>query len=162
MVTNTLPERSGNREVVVWLYGPGRRGQVTWVQRSSMVGFNGIKLYDILYFTEPAVTPGSGTEYAKEMDEFSFLIAGSGQKPSPWILKSDLPFEQSTIDARVDIADTMIKNLNIICSLYDCLMTNHFLHVFLHQFRALRLLRFAFFTKSESVVLYVLPHVKKL
>ena len=73
-----LPLTLGKSDEEDWLWKPTAIGQVVCVQRSSVVGENGIPLNVYEYFTVPCVT-SAGTSNSKEIVEFALTMAGSGQ-----------------------------------------------------------------------------------
>ena len=56
----------GHSDTVLFIYLPGPSGQGTLLQRGSIVGVSGIKLYVAEYFASPPVTRvPEGTVYSK-------------------------------------------------------------------------------------------------
>lgn len=82
---------------------PGRIGHPvgTTLQRSSVVGLRGMKLYVTEYFTVPPDT-SLGTLIETKRVEFCPFTGGSGKKEREVIENRAVAFEQSVTDASTD------------------------------------------------------------
>ncbi len=73
----------------------------TILQRSSVVGLRGMKLYVTEYVAVPPVT-SLGTAIETKSVEFCPFTGGSGKKEREVMLKRAVAFEQSVTDASTD------------------------------------------------------------